>query len=85
MPGHFPCFAHAAMTLSTAAWTFGLPVSPGMPISIDRSLEPTSRQSMPGTAAIASAFSTALGVSIITTISVFSSDFVVISPSGIGS
>jgi hypothetical protein len=29
----------------------------GMPISMDRSLEPTSRQSMPGTAAIASAFS----------------------------
>ena len=46
------------------------PRSPGMPSSIDRSLEPTSRQSMPGTAAIASAFSTALGVSIITVISV---------------
>jgi hypothetical protein len=36
-----------------------------MPISMDRSLEPTSRQSMPGTAPIAAAFSTAFGVSII--------------------
>ena len=39
---------------------------------------------MPGTAAIASAFSTALGVSIITVISVLSSLRLVISPSGIG-
>ena len=84
MPGHLPCFLQAAITLSTAAWTLGCPVSPGMPSSIERSLAPTSRQSMPGTAAIAAAFFTALGVSIITVINVLSSLCFVISPSGIG-
>ena len=71
-------------TLSTASWILGWPFSPGMPISIDRSLEPTSRLSMPGTAAIASALRTALGVSIITVISVLSSLRLVMSAIFIG-
>ena len=55
-----------------------------MPISIDRSLEPTSRQIDAGTAAIHLGVLTALGVSIITVTSVFSSIALVILPSGGG-
>ena len=49
------------------SWMRSSPTAPGMPISVQRSFVPTRIESTPGTAAIASTFSTAVGVSIITT------------------
>ena len=65
-----------------ASRTFGWSNWPVMPISLHKSLVPTSSMSMPGTAAIASTFSSAATASIITTTMVAS--FIAAFASGCG-
>ena len=68
MPGNFPCLRQAVIIVRYASAKRSLPKSPGMPISAQRSLVPISSTSMPGTAAIADAFSIAVGDSSMTVI-----------------
>src|SRR5438477_578336 len=68
MPGNLSCFRQAAIVCRYASARRSLPKSPGMPISAQRSFEPISSTSTPGTAAISSALAIAVGVSSMTTV-----------------
>src|SRR5262245_51580737 len=83
-PSCLPCALQAFAVLSYAARSFGLFISPGIPIAVHRSLEPISSTSMPGTAAIASAFAIPSGLSSIGISSVAAFPCLLTSPRDVG-
>src|SRR5262245_44579622 len=83
MPRCLPCVLQAFAVRSYAARNFGFFSSPGMPMAVQRSLEPISNTSMPGVAAIASALAMPSGVSNIATRTVVALPSLLTSLSGV--